>query len=404
MSLLDEFKKAAVEAALDLNLNPEEIEFRDVETPKIGLSYSATILEGVKNFDFFLRTTTDQDDPTTGTMKAFLTIGFTEGGAPYSFSEKLEYIKNHHNFLSRWISWAIFNYRKEHEKTNLETLFYDVDLRVYGIPGYGKPAEEEAKILFNGLLSLEPEKVLVYKFRHIKKDNYLCRDISYAIFVNPAFGTCFWAVFPDNCGLDSGGAHNTYRHFENLITELANKIPVEIRRYDIDYEELNNFLLKHESGFFSCQHNNVLEPFHRFFYSISILISEEQEKQFIERLEKKEYPEALRNLRALVQQAQENLVIKKEIELPPSSERTITKLAGLLIRKGVIDGRLNSWFSAFASIANLASHGNYPTKEEMEESESRILLTFYLGLQLIKEMEKTITPKIEVSSWKKIEK
>ena len=388
MSLLDEFKKAAVEAALDLNLNPEEIEFRDVETPKIGLSYSARILEGVKNFDFFLRTTTDQDDPKTGTMKAFMTIGFIEGGAPYSFNENLEYIKNHNNFLSRWVSWAIFNYRKEHEKTKLETLFYDVDIRVYGIPGYCRPAEEEATILFNGLLSLKPEKVLVYKFRHIKKEQYLCRDISYAVFVNPACGTCFWAVFPNNCGLDSGGAHNTYKHFENLISELRAKIPVEITRYDIEYDELENFLLKHNSGFFSCTHDNVLEPFDMFFFSISRLISEDQEKQFLERLEKKEYPEALRNLRALVQQAQENLAKIKEIELPHSSERTIPKLAGILIREGIIEGRLHAWFSAFTSIANLASHGNYPTKEDMKQSRSRILLTFYVGLQLIKEMER----------------
>ena len=56
------------------------------------------------------------------------------------------------------------------------------------------------------------------------------------------------------------------------------------------------------------------------------------------------YPQALRDLRALVQQALENLEKFKGIEFETLKDPDINKFAALMIEKKVLEGRLHSWF------------------------------------------------------------
>lgn len=395
MTLLDDFVKAAKEVAIDLEMNEERIEFHRAETPKVGLDYTAMSSEDAKGFDFHLRTRTEEQDPTSGEMEAFLGINFAEGVAAYVFHENINYIKGHPDFLSRWVSWAIFNFRKEHEKINLQSLFYDVTIRIYGIPGYCDPAEAEAILLFNSLLESQKDKVLIYRFRHIRRETFLQRSLSYAVLVRTKIGyPQFWVVFPNNCGMDSGRAHSTYLRFESLIEMLSQRLDVEIQRYDIEYAELDRFLLKNASGFFSILRESNLDWLYYYWEPSQALTgSEEQFQKFRERLEKKEYAQALRDLRALVQQAQENVAKHKNLDYSVVRDPNINKLASFLVKEKQLEGRLLPWFAAFTSFANLASHRDFPTEQDMrnEITRTRVLLTFYLGIKMLQELDAVLS-------------
>jgi hypothetical protein len=403
--LFTEFVQAAKEAAIDLDLNPKSISFSRAETPKIGLDYSAEIEANGRGFDFHLRTDTRDSDPTSGSMTATMTISFAEELNPYYFHEKFKTGKERPHSLSRWVSWAIFNFRQEHQKVNLQSLFSDMELRIYGIPGYG--AEEEAELVFNGMLTTQREKVLVYKFRHITKESYLQRAISYAILVTLKNTVHhFWVVFPDSCGLDSGAAFGSYRHFENLIEKLRKKFDVEVRRYDIKYSEFELFLLKNASGFESCLRDYILKPNTFCMCCPRVLAGSEQKfDKLIEKFEQENYPETLRDLRALVQQAQENVLKAKMPEFQPPRKSNIYSLAEILVKKEMLDERQLPLFAAFHSIASMASHRDFPSVEEMKKPTlmRRIIITVYSGLQLIEELDDILFPPNRIVTSPKIE-
>lgn len=123
MTLLDDFIKAAKELASDLEMNSEKITVEHVQTPRIGLDYTAQLYVKERGFFFHLRTETEDEDPTQGEMTASLTISFMDEVNPYSFYENIDYIKKHPHFLSRWVSWALFNFRKKIKKLTFNQFF-----------------------------------------------------------------------------------------------------------------------------------------------------------------------------------------------------------------------------------------------------------------------------------------
>jgi len=367
-------------------MNEDDVIIEHEEIPNIGIDYKACSQNKVKEFCFSLWTNTTEDDPTTGEMTATLSIAF-EVGAPYYYSQKINFLKTHSNYLSRWVAWAVHNYRLQYEKVNLNALFHEVDIHVYSIPGYSRTTDREAVVLFNGIIATQKDKVIIYKFRHVRPDYYL-RSFSYAVYVRPKGYQDFIVFFPYNCGLDSGGSRTTYRHFRSLIEMINKKLDVEIKEYDIQYDELEEYLQKNAIGFPSLYRDESLTPLWYISEPVKVLNgSEIAFKNFKKRLEGKEYPQALRDLRALVQQALENVI--NNFNLDGGSLTNINKLASFLVNKQLLDGRLLSWFNAFTSIANIASHKDYPTKKDMESHalHERILLTFNLGLHLLEELD-----------------
>ena len=108
---------------------------------------------------------------------------------------------------------------------------------------------------------------------------------------------------------------------------------------------------------------------------------------FKNRYERREYPQALRDLRALVQQAQVNVLLKNNVGIPDRPD--INKLANALVSNKIIDGRLLHWFLSFTSIANLASHGDFPSDSDMNNTavRRRVFMGFKLGIHLLKELD-----------------
>ena len=392
--LYDKFVQASGEAAKDLNLNPESLKFTRAETSKIGLDYVANIEIDGKGFSFHIRVNSETADVTSGSMTASMSITYAKELEPYYFFESFPKSKDRPHEMVRWVSWAIFNYRLEHQKANLKTLFGGMDIHIYGVPGYG--GEDEAELLLNGMLSMHEGKAIVYRFRHIEKENFLMRRISYAIFAAPKNRGGLWLVFPDCSGLDSGGSHITYETYEALLSKLAEKFDVEINNYDIQYDDFERFLLKNAFNFDCILRRNVLKP-----YSGSIScprVLQESEAKFeklVEKFQQENYSESLRDLRALVQQAQEN-ILKTIPSYKITPKANIHGLAQDLVTNNKLDGRLLPLFTAFHTVASEASHKDFPSEEQMMDSIliGRVVIIIYLGLQLLEELDSIVYPKI----------
>jgi hypothetical protein len=102
---------------------------------------------------------------------------------------------------------------------------------------------------------------------------------------------------------------------------------------------------RNSTGFFSFFKDHDLHS-HFYYWGPSKVLkgSEEELEKFKISLQRKAYPQALRDLRALVQQALENLEKFKGIEFETLKDPDINKFAALMIEKKVLEGRLHSWF------------------------------------------------------------
>ncbi|GAG25589.1 unnamed protein product, partial [marine sediment metagenome] len=154
MTLLDDFITASKEIAVDLEMNENDVMIEHEEIPNIGLDYKAFSRNNAKEFNFSIWTDATEEDPATGVMTATVSISF-EVGAPYYYSQKINFLKTHSDFLSRWVAWAVHNYRLQYKKVNLNALFSEIDIHIYSIPGYSRTTDREAVLLFNGILATQ---------------------------------------------------------------------------------------------------------------------------------------------------------------------------------------------------------------------------------------------------------
>ncbi|HJT10255.1 MAG TPA: hypothetical protein VJ771_05670 [Candidatus Nitrosotalea sp.] len=390
--LFDQFKDASKQVCDDLGISYENVKAERYETQKMGVSYTSSGTANGKEFDFYLKTETKQSDVTSGRMSASLQINYDEGSAPFYFNENLDDLKSHSDFLSRWTAWAVFNFNLKHNPVNLESLFNEMDIRVYGIPRYTYPTMGEAHLLIGGINQFPSNKVLIYKFRHMDP-SVKYRSFSYAFLVSHNNLHNFWVFFPNCGGLDSGGAGGDLRKMEELIGTIKTK--VERKNFDIIYESLEKFLQKKAIGFrteleYDDIHMSFAEPSEEAFGNDFV----HSYSKFKERYDAKDYSGALRDLRALVQEAMEITCRKKNADLGNLKNRNIGNISGKMKDSQLIDESLYGWFFAFSAGANNASHRGYPTKQDMENHtlRQRVMVTFLLGTHLVDELESILCP------------
>jgi hypothetical protein len=216
------------------------------------------------------------------------------------------------------------------------------------------------------------------------------RTFSYALLVSPNGRSAIWAVFPKACGLDSGGNLLAYQLFERLIQMLTTKLEVDLKKYDVPYQELEIFLLKEYERLYSLNGDKDIKSLFRYDESLEVLSGSGVDlENVLDGFQRRNYSQALRDLRALVQSAEENLIARRGISRPPKPN--VNNLAEVLIKANVIDKGLDLWFLAFSSIANNASHNTgFPTEQYMKDPvlQKRVFLTFYLGVHLLEELNK----------------
>lgn len=392
-----EFLQATREICDDLGVDQRRVKLTRYETEFTGLDYIAVGRSRKRGFDFHVKTESKMRDPLKGTRYATLDIYYSENAAPFSLHENIDYMKIHEPALPRWAAKAVFDFNLKHNPVNLESVFNGIPIRVYGLPRNAYPSLSEMKALVGGLDRYQKGKIIVYRFRHIIDSNY--RAFSYAFLVRMSIHE-YWAFFPELGGMDSGGWSIALNETEKMIRTLSRGKRVEVIPVDVEYERLEEFLETNGQGFnfdykikqeFAVDEEHVFGPnFSRSFV------------KFEERLANEDYEQALRDLRALVQTAQE-FVIRKKLVIQTERDSSVQKLGSILVDKKVVDEGLRHWFVAFSSVANESSHKLYPSQDDLSDhvSKQRVMVTIQIGRQLIRELEKTVrSPKQEISEVK----
>jgi hypothetical protein len=310
---------------------------------------------------------------------------------------------NHPNYLIRWAGWAMHNFNLEHHPLDLERRIGESGVEVYG----GDRLDESLTqfgLLVKGLRG-SGSKVTVLKLRHVSEEIWY-RSYSYAIWAETeearGLPRGLWIFFYNIGGLDSGGWYGDYKWVEKTIATLRKDVTVET--HDVPARALINFLLRKNILFLRSIRLSPFEP-ESLYPLLSLPGSSFSESELghdaFETYKKAEnsffaadYSGALRDLRAAVQDALEHAAKRLTIDVSAIEKPDVTNLAGLLVSKGKLEGRLTSWFGAFTSFANLASHGTYPTEIELQNPavKMRVLGTFILGRQLLREIEYCIQP------------
>ena len=240
--------------------------------------------------------------------------------------------------------------------------------------------------MFAGLEHLKSKKLTIFRFRHSDEQRHF--SYSYALFLPNEL----WICFPDAAGGGGGGGEDDFNYLENKIKEKHSfKIKREFR--DIEYSKLELFL-KDKALKFPLDEPppplTVLDPIPPY-EKVFGREFRESFKQFTKRYEQRDYPASLRDLRALVQESLEIVCQKKKADLSSVNKKkfNIKSLSDILFKEKIIDDGLRSWFDAFSSVANNASHRGFPSKVELEKPnfENRIILTISIGMHLISELD-----------------
>ena len=150
-ALYEEFLDATRQVCEDLGINPRRIKLTRFETEHVGITYIAEGSNKTTRFVFDVKTEAKGRDLLSGTMDASMEICYDKNASPFFLSENIDYMRVHQPSLPRWAAWAVFNFNLKHNPVNLESLFNEMPLRVYGLPRLTYPGLSEVRLLIGGL-------------------------------------------------------------------------------------------------------------------------------------------------------------------------------------------------------------------------------------------------------------
>ena len=397
-----QFLIAAKQVAADLGVDWKEVQHDVYDTNPNELMFTASgqTHSGIPSFNFVVSCKVHDSQRTE--PKSYIRAGIEieyEHATKWDIDDDITSMVGHPNYLIRWAGWAIHNFNLEHNPVNLKSR-----IGYHAIEVYGGDREDwsltQFELLMKGLQSSR-SKVTVLRLRHVSKNNWY-RSYSYAIWAESGKWPGLWIFFYNMGGLDSGGWYSCYKWVEETIAELGNNVTVET--HDINDRALVHFLLREDTLFRRSIHLSPFEPESLYpSLSLSDMFFSESDlgREAVETYKKAEdsffvgdFEGALRDLRAAVQDALENTVQRQGIDISGIKDLDITKLVGMLVKADKLDGKLTSWFGAFTSFANLASHRTYPAEKELSNPQIRlrVLGTFVLGRHLLQEIGYCVKP------------
>jgi hypothetical protein len=286
---------------------------------------------------------------------------------------------------------------------NLSNLFFGSNVKAYNLPYLVYPGPIEFDIFLTGFANRIENNTTVISLRHVRdnskfdvkepfKASYtyvflIETELKIANTSPDSYGSVYhpipshW-IFYLNIPLDPSSIKNRLSKSNGPAEGIIN-----MPKYDLEYENLEIFL----------KERNALEKDKDNFAVVNRidknLFSEDFEKDFLDCLKSfddKEYQSSMRDLRALVQRALEFACNRLGIAVnnPPKIHNLVDKL----FKSKIISSDIVAQFTAFSSIANLSSHGDHPNSKEIAHpiTKNRYILAFYLGCQLINEVELAI--------------
>ena len=304
-----------------------------------------------------------------------------------------------------WLEPYLHEIVRSKKDFDLDFMFGDRPVNIHGIKGVTNRSALWFFITLNGYASLGPERILVYRMRHIDDDGH--RSFSYAVFVmyqQAAWDYSSWSLYPDFVGLDSGTAKGGYEFVEHTLREVGKRTEVDITEFQVPIPLLEQKMLQWQVGkdevLFTLRSDEDLDPLKN--PSTDSCLDQELRKgtgipklwriyaselsRVRHDVESSDYQSALRDLLALVEDAGRRLCLERGVDLPDKS--TISKIRDGLVSSGMLDGRLREWFNAFASFSSRAKHEIYPTNSAMKsfQQRMRIRMTLLMGKHLLSEI------------------
>jgi hypothetical protein len=384
-----EFIEAVKQVSSDLDI-PEEAVNMESEVYEPEFFYSASSQRAkLPNFTFHVDYTRRARNPKSPQLYATLEVDFADHTPAFYIRDALGDGAYPPDCIIRWVALAVHQFNLKHNPTNLESLFGETSIRVYGLPHYSDPTITEMQLLMRGLRSTK-SRVIVHRFRHLREGDWY-RSYSYAVWAQTDYHG-HWVFFHEAGGLDSGAAHRDMELMEQLILDLGKR--VKVKNHDIESSVLERFLLKKCEGFESMIRDSDLALAHRL--ALDDGLESTFGSEFSKHLrnmemayEKEDYTTSLRDLRVLMQEALEQVAKLRKVQIADISSPNISKLADKLKNANVIDELLLPWFHAFTTIANLSTHRLFPSREDLKDSviRMRVLACFVIGRQLLLELE-----------------
>lgn len=260
------------------------------------------------------------------------------GTQPFTMSDTLRNTGDLQKYAEKWTSWAVFNFNIKHRPVQLNSLFHYVEIKVYGYPFFAHSAILELNIFLNGI-SKTLDKFVIFRFRHLLENHQVSDEDDYRSLFSYAFlisdldtntGDPVWVFFVNIAAKETG---KKVDEVENLISMMSKNIEtVRREEYDIRLDELFKFLLNHSNGFGSKRGDDsppFLYTASRYRFGTDF---ENAYLKFLDRYDSEDYPQAMRDFRALIQNALE--ITCNNLNIPVQIDRKkidIPSLVGLLI-------------------------------------------------------------------------
>lgn len=392
--LLDDFKDGCEQLCKEFSLDFNKIEFdEDNGITPIGEYYRAHLKKGEFEIDFVAELLPQNENHLE--LSSNFTIRESKTSSSYTY--KIRNLESflYGNSLVFWIMHKSYEHKINHHPVNFKQIFGSSLIQIYGVADVSEPTNTIFSLILAGLDKLKADPIIVYQFRHLDKEGHFW--YSYSVFLPNRL----WICFPHAAGGGGGGGQDDFEFFEEELNKHHNfKINREFR--DVDYDSLELFLKDNALKFPLYEPEipltilDPIKPYEKIFgkeYVKAFL-------QFADSYKNKEYSNALRDLRALVQHGLE-IVIKKKCENInlKQNELNIWTLSDILIKEKILKEELKHWFSAFSSVANNSSHRLFPDKNDLETPnvEDRVILAISVGMYLIHELDVSLRKECTVS-------
>ncbi len=401
----EEFEEGVNQIIREFNIKKPKVEKRGIEDAELTDYFLANI-ESKEESIFLFASLEGQDKENLPVIKCSLIYQNEFGLTQLNTTSFFSYFPGL-KFFSRWISSSAheFNNKKEKEKVNF--IFGDRPIKIFS--NIGLSASVFFEIILNGYLSFKPKKILIYKIRHI--GHLQNRNFTWAIFLDLRAGLgdfSFWVIFPNCCGLDSGGALTDYNSIVSLINNISPKIKKKILEFDIPYEEIQKKL---EDSFDSGSYQDerfdffdrdplktmkIAEALYQHLKNLRGTSNKElgeileyyypSIEKIYQSYRNREYSSLFRDARALLQSIGEKICSLKKIEF--NKKESLRDLEKILETKNIIDSRVGSYFLSFHISASKSAHELFPEPNDLDTFEKRanIRLTAILAIYLISEL------------------
>jgi hypothetical protein len=381
-----------------LPLIKDELSFKETDQTKteafekeIGLDYTLECYGESGKTIFSVSTQSDSSDLNEwNSIQYSLTIRTNDENENFFKTDRFRAGKDQALAMHGWLIQALYE-RNLRVKPDLDKLLGGLDIRIISMPE--SDHNYDFLTLLRGLAT-EQYHIDVLRIRHVHMDEFsqspeIKVEFSYAIQMSD-----FWAIFPILGAVWSNSYALDLKGGENELVKVNPSIQLGLFGFDFDKEEFMNFVMRYENTYRSHLDYSTLED------SINMLIDVfpmrgrelktyyEKEINGIEDLIwKKDYPHAIRDLRALIED--ESRALLRSHAIPYEEKDDLSDLKTKMIDSKLLEGRLRSWFEAFSSFGNNSAHGNYPATKSVRESSvvrNRTDLTILIGKELLSEI------------------